>query len=168
MLNGAINFANIDGSSIQPEIQFQDWSKNAAAMHSFIQGAQKALTDQANAYFEKGTNLTTILKGGVWVASDALTNPTQDSVSGVLDQAATWFDKQAVMGLINEAWKANNNYIVFLPYGNHIGNYGSGTVNFDQHSCETYFQGNSDWNGKIYSCCNCGPSGNEGMAMFMV
>ena len=167
ILNGAINVANANGAAVTEEIQFDDYGRSLQAMHNYIAWAQNSTINTANAYFKDATNLTDVLKGGIWLGDNMLTQVTESDNSGAVTQAAQWFDKQSTLGLINEAWKAGNNYIVFMPYGT-VGHYGKGTVDFNADTCRSYFQGNGKWNSTIYSCCDCGPQGHEGMAVYMV
>ena len=143
------------------------WAEAQNAMANYINMSQSALIQTHNSYFLEGVNITQTLKGGVFVGDNMLRSVTDGSVSGFVKQAAGWFDKQAILGLINQAWKQNDNYIVFIPYGP-IGMYGRGNQDFQHADCESRFMQNGDWNNTIYASCDAGTPDHPGMAMFMV
>lgn len=83
-------------------------------MDNYINTTQEALINTHNSYFLQGTNVSETLKGGVFVGDNMIKSVTDSSVSGFVKQAAGWFDRQAILGLINQAWKQNDNYVVFV------------------------------------------------------
>ena len=50
------------------------------------------------------------------VAETSITALSNGDESGIVEQAAHWFDMSMILGLINSAWKQDNNFIVFVCY----------------------------------------------------
>lgn len=88
-LNMAINAANLGGAAISYETQLDDWAKSTDAYTKLMNGSQQALIDASNAVFQKGTNVTSISKGGGWVDDNMIKSATDGSVSGLISNAAT-------------------------------------------------------------------------------
>ena len=166
VLNTAINAANSNGAAVAAEIQFDAYAKADKAMEAYINASEQALIDTSNAYFLRGTNLSQVLQGGLFVANTPIAELTDGDFSGAVDTAAEWFDNTMIWGLINQAWKDDNNYIVFLPYGP-VKWYGGDTKQFNSQMCHDQFLSNGKWNGTIYGSCDAGPPDHPGFATFM-
>ena len=167
ILNSAINFANANGAAVAAELQFDDYGHALNAYHNYINATEQALIDASNSVFQKATNVSDIFKDGHIVGDNMIKSVTDSSVSGFVANAATWMTHVGIWGMINQAWKTNDNYIVFIPYGQ-VNWYGDGNRDFQASDCQDHFLNNGKWNGTIYAQCDCGPADNPGMAMFMV
>lgn len=85
-------------------------------MKAYINASQQTLVSTHNQIFLQGTNLTDMLKGGVFVGDSLIKSVTDGDISGAVTQGANWFDRLMIWGLINESWKADDNYIVFVRH----------------------------------------------------
>ena len=166
LLNTAINAANVNGASVAAEVQFDGYAKADQAMDAYINASEQALIDTSNEYFLRGTNLSQVLQGGLFVAETPIAELTDGDFSGAVVAAADWFDKTMIWSLINEAWRTDDNYIVFIPYGI-VKWYGGDHQEFSAQMCHDQFLSNGHWNGTIYGSCDAGPPDHPGFAAFM-
>lgn len=134
-LNMAINAANSRGQLSAAEIQFDGWvefgricspeysaeTKNIKryanaqkSIGAYINASENALIDTHNAFFIDGQNISQVLKGGTLIADKAISAVSNGDQSGVVQRAADWFDMSMILGLINSAWKQDDNFIVFV------------------------------------------------------
>jgi len=167
VLNSAISAAAASGTAGAVEIQFIGYANADKAMGAYINASEQGLIDTHNAYFLHATNLSDVLRGGLFVANSPIAELSDGDFSGAVVQAADWFDNTMIWGLINQAWRDGDNYITFLPYGP-VKWYSGKTVQFTAKMCHDQFLANKHWNGTIYGSCDAGPPDRPGFAAFMV
>ena len=162
-LNGAVNFANAAGiESAEP--MFQTYATSVDSMKQFIELNQWDLIDLHNAYFLNATNLTSLLRGGIFVGGQLISQvvdtknipqTADSSLSGKIKGAANWYDKFTILNLLNGAWTSAGMYVVYVAYGPTKW-FGRQTVNFKQEDCMgDRFWKRGRYNDSMAFCCDC-------------
>lgn len=116
-------------------------------------------------------NATLLMRGGVYLDySEVLEAVDLDVRSGPTNGVTLWFENMLVPNLINNWFRTNNVYIVYIPYGPVMGlNAENSWENFTESDCTTQWMGGGrnwytgqDWNSTVVATCDEG-----GMAVLM-
>lgn len=123
------------------------------------------------------TDAKKLMKGGAYVASsqviaNADLNTTDRSAPngvGPTNAVTAWFENLLVANLINNWFKSNNAYIVYIPYGPVLGlNLQNSLETFTEDDCNSQWIAGTnpsfgaDWNKTVVVNCD-----NGGMAVLM-
>lgn len=125
----------------------------------------------------KSTDATQLMTGGTYVSSaqilatvDLNSIARTNSTAGPTNSVTEWFENLLVANLINNWFKSNNAYIVYIPYGQVLGlNLQHSEETFTEDDCNSqwiaggknWFTG-EDWNSTVVVSCEPG-----GMAVLM-
>lgn len=124
----------------------------------------------------KSTDATQVMTGGIYITSSQtiaavdLNSTSHDNTkSGPTNIVTAWYENLLVANLINNWYKSNSIYIVYIPYGQVQGlNSDNSMETFTQDDCNTQWIGGknwwseADWNSSVVATCADG-----GMAVLM-
>lgn len=163
-------------SSIYSDLGFsQGWietlQSNVNTMHDAIwyNGTYGGSTSQS-------TNATALMAGGIYVNSaqilaavDLNSTGHQNTKSVPTNAITNWYENLLVANLINNWFKSNNAYIVYIPYTQVKGlNQDNSLEDFTQQDCNTQWvegtnqYSGADWNSTVVVSCE-----NGGMGVLM-
>lgn len=116
------------------------------------------------------TDATQLMAYGLYLNySSVLTAVDLDNRSGPTNAVTAWFENLLVPNLINNWFKSNNVYIVYIPYGPVMGLNSDNTWEiFTEENCTAQWVGSTnwysgaDWNSTVVASCEDG-----GMAVLM-
>ena len=122
------------------------------------------------------TDATQLMTGGTYVSSsqilaavDLNNIPRINSTAGPTNAVSEWFENLLVANLINNWFRSNNAYIVYIPYGQVLGlNSENSEETFTADDCNsqwmatTNWYSEKDWNSSVVASCESG-----GMAVLM-
>ena len=124
----------------------------------------------------EATDVTQLMTGGVYVAAseiiasvDLNTTDRSEPVTGPTNAIAAWFENLLVPNLINNWFRSENTYIVYIPYGPVLGlNLQNSVETFTEDDCNSQWiagtnpYSGADWNSSVVVNCE-----NGGMAVLM-
>ena len=122
------------------------------------------------------TDVTQLMTGGAYVAAsqiiasvDLNTTDRSAPTTGPTNSIAEWFENLLVPNLINNWFRSENTYIVYIPYGPVLGlNLQNSVETFTEDDCNSQWiagtnpYSGADWNSTVVVNCD-----NGGMAVLM-
>ena len=122
----------------------------------------------------KATDAAQLMTAGTYVASSQILAAVDlnsvsraNSTAGPTNQVTEWFENLLVANLINNWFRSNNAYIVYIPYGQVLGlNLQNSEETFTEDNCTSQWietknwYTEQDWNSTVVVSCD-----NGGMAV---
>ena len=101
----------------------------------------------------KSTDATQLMTGGTYIASsqilaavDLNSVPRANSTAGPTNAVTEWFENLLVANLINNWFRSNNAYIVYIPYGQVLGlNSQNSEETFTEDDCNSQWMATTNW-----------------------
>lgn len=166
-----------DEYSIYSDIGFSDgWIQFLQDQISYMHDSMWINGTYSGNGTTKSTDATQLMAGGAYLASsqvianvDLNSTLRSEPVTGPTNAVSHWFENLLVANLINNWYKSNNVYIVYIPYGPVQGlNLQNSIETFTQEDCNSqWIEGrnpysDADWNSTVVVSCEDG-----GMAVLM-
>ncbi|KAF6223201.1 hypothetical protein HO133_000043 [Letharia lupina] len=165
-------------SSEQAEVTLQTIYTDLGFSQGWIETLQDNVNTMHNKIWYNGTygngtsktNAKQLMTGGAYVTSaqvlaavDLNSTNHENTKSGPTNAVTNWFENLLVANLINNWFKSNNAYIVYIPYGQVSGlNSDNSMESFTEDDCNSQWVGGTDrwsgagWNSSVVVNCESG------------